>query len=264
MFGPGREDLRRRGNAASGVRALRDREPGAAALLGKHGGSARGPQDESPAQSNSEPERARLLADPGRREPLGARGAVLPPAGRCRERLRERGSRLGEEPRLALLSLGRISNQLSETRPPEPEPCGAQPSLPAYSGRTSSPSRSATRVLITCVVQEQPYEVETMIILILQQSVEPAGELPHLWQRTQKLHHQTHERLWLRSGERVRTGSGPALTCRSPKGAGAPGRKYFNLRADSNPKRFRRLLEDPILRHVRNIQGGSSSVDSLA
>lgn len=85
----------------------------------------------------SEPERARLLADPGRRELLGARGAVLRPLGWCRERLQERRSRLGEEPRLAGLTLGCISNQLSETRPPEPESRNAQPSLPG--GRARSP-----------------------------------------------------------------------------------------------------------------------------
>lgn len=43
MFGPGREDLQRRGNDASGVRALGD---AAAALLGKAGGSVQSDQNE--------------------------------------------------------------------------------------------------------------------------------------------------------------------------------------------------------------------------
>jgi hypothetical protein len=72
-----------------------------------------------------------LLSAGGAREwACGARGEVLPPVGQCRECLQEQRSRLGEEPRLARLALGCISNQLSETRPPEPEPRNPQPSLP--------------------------------------------------------------------------------------------------------------------------------------
>lgn len=55
MFGPGREDLQRRGSRASGVRALWD---AAAALLGRAGGSVQSDQ--------TEPE--------GRGQPGGTRG----------------------------------------------------------------------------------------------------------------------------------------------------------------------------------------------
>lgn len=56
MFGPGREDLQGRGSGAPGVRAFWDREPAAAALLGKDAGRVQGHQKEpggsSPAQRN--------------------------------------------------------------------------------------------------------------------------------------------------------------------------------------------------------------------